>query len=134
MFMYSKKNLKALTALATSIFLMAGIFGLSHAGMTMEPDGSMSGCPFMGATAVCNMSPLEHVAAWQSMFTATTSENTLAALLFLILAAISVVLVLGEHIFPEVRGPLFYRPPRFSFFRHSLQEAFSNGILNSRAY
>lgn len=133
MFTHSQKGPKVLAALAMSMFLVAGIFGISHA-MNMDSNGQMSGCPFMGVATVCNMSPLEHVAAWQSMFTSTSSENTLSLLLSVLLVAVSILFVLSEGIFPKIRPPLLCRPHRFSLFRHSLQEAFSNGILNSKAY
>ncbi len=100
----------------------------------MGPDGHMAGCPFMEMTAVCQMSPFEHIAAWQNMFTATANESALATLLLLLFAAIVFVRSLYRSFSPEIRALSFYRPPKFFLFRHSLQEAFSNGVLNSKAY
>ena len=119
--------------LGLGAFLFLNLFGLSSFGMSMSSDGHMSECPFMGVTAVCQMSPSEHISAWQHMFTATTTENTLA-LLLLICAAVIFAYCLNRQLYPEIRASLLSQPPDPSFFKSPLQEAFSNGILNSKAY
>ncbi|HZT35461.1 MAG TPA: hypothetical protein VFA15_06055, partial [Nitrososphaera sp.] len=69
-------------------FISLGPFGLSHAMMAMgsAPD---SNCPFMpGVTVLCKMGPLEHLAAWQSMFASLPSQNSA----FLLLVTLCVLL------------------------------------------
>jgi len=117
----------------TSIIAVAALAvistGLSLPFHVTGQDGQMSNCPFMGTPAICSMSAQEHIAALQSMFTAIPIQILLlTALLFM-------------------AGPILryltYKPPRFLYFQPEkqfvpildhLQEAFSSGIINSKAY
>src|SRR3989344_1021898 len=71
-------------------FLFLGFFGLSHSSMAMGEDGTMmSNCPLMsGQAVVCNMNPLEHIAAWQSMFTSLPQQDNTAVILLLLAALV----------------------------------------------
>ena len=117
-------------------FLLATSFGASYFSMHVSSDGNMSGCPLMGVPALCHMSPLEHALTLQDMLTAIPLSN-LFALLVAILLALTITLVaplcknLGILSEPILRPPT--RRDRF-VSRHSLQEAFSNGILNTKAF
>ncbi len=64
-------------------FIIVSLYGAaSSIGMQKNAQGKMTGCMFTG-TAICTMTPFEHLAEWQSMFSATApqSVNTLALLL-----------------------------------------------------
>ena len=122
-------------------FLSLGFFGMSHSNMTMGPDGqmTMSNCPLMsGQAVVCNMDPLGHIAAWQSMFTTTLQQNG-SDLIMLLLAALALTLVWTKLLRPKLeQEPELafsviaqrekYLPPPL------LQELFSNGILNPKLF
>ncbi len=62
------------------LVLMMNVGGVFSAGMMMDDNGMMHNCPYMGIAALCNMSPLEHLSQWQSMFSATLLLFALAFL------------------------------------------------------
>lgn len=101
----------------------------------MDKQGNMPGCPYMNGVAVCKMNPLQHVAAWQSMFTALPSSSDLMALLLLVLLAIVFIRVVRTvH---TVEAALLYNQ-RFKYrshvAHHVLQEAFAKGVLNTKTF
>lgn len=132
---------KVMLILGLATFLFFGLFGMSHSTMNMGPDGSMtmSDCPLMsGQAVVCNMNPLEHIAAWQSMFTGMLQQSS-SDLLALLLTALGLALVWTKILWPRldqeprlafavVAGRQNYLPPPL------LQELFSNGILNPKVF
>lgn len=117
----------SLMTLAVVVLIATGAPLLFH---SMDKDGQMTNCPFMGTPAICNMSAQEHLAAWQSMF------STIPTQIFLLLSLLLLV----------VRTPfryLTYKPPQLLYFQpkekfapvfNHLQEAFSSGLINSKAY
>lgn len=127
-------------AILVIIFLNA-IFGMPHAVMPTEPDGSMTmtNCPLMtGQAVVCNMNPLEHIAAWQRMFATTLPQNSLD-IFALLLVALALTLVWTRFLLPKrehesqpvfsiIAGREKYLPPPL------FQELFSNGILNPKLF
>ena len=135
-----QKQAKIILALGITVFLLTGFLGLSHFSMSMnmEGDTTMSDCPFMSGMAICNMSILEHIATWQSMFAHIQQpQNPMLVLLFLL----SVSLVMVGWIKRR------YPPPKNSleqcayFFGREhvlvikpLQDLFSNGILNPKLF
>ena len=135
-----QKLAKIIFMLGIAVFLLAGFLGLSHFGMTMNMDGdmTMSDCPFMSGIAICNMSILEHIATWQSMFAHIQQpQNPMLVLLFLL----SVSLVMVGWI------KRLYTPPKHSFKQCTyffnrehiliielLLDLFSNGILNPKLF
>lgn len=131
---------KALMILGLVAFLSLGFLSMSHSSMAMGEDGNMTmtNCLLMSEQAVvCNMNPLEHIAAWQSMFTSTPSQNG-SMLVLLFLAALALALVWTRSLWPppEKTSGLGFRfvcreehlPPPL------LQELFSNGILNPKLF
>ena len=130
---------KAFVFFAIMAFLAVGILGLSKFGMPTGPDGQMQNCSFMnmGGSVVCKMTPFEHMAAWQSMFTSLPLKDisVLASLLLLV----AVVVFLTKKLWGSQELELVsLHKQRFrdkTFFAHSpLQEAFSNGILNPKLF
>ena len=118
-----------------SFFLMSS-FGVYHIGMTMDENGMMNNCPFSLGTSVCMMTPLDHVSAAQSIFTAIFDYSTSSLFLLLVLSLVAIATLFYG---------LYSPPPRFlrrdshsinGFIPpHSfLSYAFSDGILNSKEY
>lgn len=128
---------KPLFALAVFAFLFGGTFNLAHAGMSME-DGQMSGCPFVpGMSAICTMNPLEHIAAWQSMFTIVPAEKTFAFLLLFLFALLAVRALRTKIRWTFDLLQSYTSPQRTSNVfvpRYALQEAFSDGIINPKVF
>jgi len=103
----------------------------------MTMDGTMSDCPFMSGMSVCNMTPFEHLSAWQRMF--TTLPNQSSVLEILLISSIFTFCFIYFH--------ALFSPPKNSFsltqkrlYQNQyfsvpyLQEAFSNGILNPKTF
>src|SRR3989338_9044020 len=126
-------SILAIAALALILISHTGIF---HVGMNMQ-DSSMFFCPFMGEDAICNMNPLEHIATWQSAFTTTAPGKGVVSLLVLLFASL-LVLQTWKHILSRRRDPPIqaFRVRYKVYFplTSSLQEAFSNGILNPKIF
>lgn len=84
------------------------------------------GCPFMvGETSFCSMSLFEHIEHWQSTFT-----FTLVQVLSFVAIVVSILLVLPI----VVRPRLYQRQPESVHLPTLLQQLFSKGLLNSKAY
>lgn len=118
-------------------FLVAGTFGMANAGMSMSTDGHMSGCPLMGVPALCHMSPLEHAFTLQNMLTAIPFSGIFTLLISILLAFSIAFLAPLVWLNLAVLFEPIVRPPSSRdrlISRHALQEAFSNGILNSKAF
>lgn len=128
-------TLKTTLAVCSSVVLLIGFLGVFHFDTGMQADGAMGGCPFMPGESLCMVSPLAHIAAWQSSSAALPfSEST--ALLLISFFALGICAFSGVF---TARVPI----PRFSFARARrarefpasfLQEAFSNGILNTKVF
>lgn len=123
-----------------SLLLLLVSFGFAyfHINGISAMDMPMPGCQFMseGQPVLCTMSPLEHIEAWQDMFTAIPNSEVLSLLSLLLLALFS-------FNYPPSRWPqpilrLFYIPQPQSgpvlFSASYLTEAFSDGILNPKLF
>jgi hypothetical protein len=111
-------------------------FGYFHVKNMGVMDMPMPGCPFMSEfSVVCSMSPIEHIEAWQHMFTAI--PGTMALMLL-----VGVLMLFGLRSFT-----VFFSPPsldvslrtQFSraqgdFTHNYLQEFFSRGVLNPKLF
>lgn len=100
-------------------------------------DMPMPGCPFMNESAVlCTMDPIQHITAWQHMFTATPVMGAmllLALIIALVLARTELLSWLWK--IPEL--DLYRRTvtPRERYTSTNyLQEIFSQGILNPKLF
>lgn len=116
-------------SLIALLFLITAGFGFMVP-MTMDGHHHEPGCPFMpGEQSICMMTPLDHIAAWQSTFTTLVPDAVKLVLLALCFVAIL---------------PQLFRPP--DKLRRSLitvftldlppplyQQLFSQGILNPKA-
>jgi len=92
-------------------------------------------CPFMGTTPAC-MGVLQHLAHWQTTFAAVLVD--LIPFLTLLLTASALLWYVRKRPwepFSIPRHSLQYQlNPSGILSRHTLQEAFSNGIIHSKAY
>lgn len=124
-------------AIAIATFVLGGFLTSSHLGMDMQIERTQGLCPFLPGVVICNMTPLQHIAAAQNMFNTLPQDKDFFALLILFLAAAVAVNLLHQKklLFPPVI-------PRIGFVLRSedtllfrlLQEAFSNGVIHSKAF
>ncbi len=120
-----------------TVLLFLGLIGVTYSPMSPGPSGHMSGCPFMGGPALCHMSPLDHAYGLQNMLTAVPFSGVFAffVLLLLALTIVAAAPIVWNSI-SILLEPLLKPPVRAYRFipRHTLQEAFSNGILHSKVF
>lgn len=137
----TKRNFSQILLSFAVVALLLISAGLPHFGMTMsmDMDGNMTmtDCYMPGMTAICNMTPLEHVASWQSMFTSTPVQSFMLLLLSLVLTAlVGFLWTRQEHSPPllQRKHPVFSRRREYIPQHTSLQELFSQGILNPKLF
>lgn len=129
-----------IVTLLTLSFLLIGSLGVLTMGTEMQSDGHMPGCPFMGENAICGMSPLEHMAAWQSMFVSTLTKIFKTHQLLLLVAAIFAAFLTMRLLFETALDLLASRQRLYLKYSYAyayvppLQEAFSQGILHPKIY
>lgn len=119
-------------------FVFGGFFGASHLGMdTQQLGGQMGPCPFMPGVVICNMTPLQHMVAAQSLFNVLPQQNDILSLLMIFLAA----MIIAALLFRKKSTPVqslqtrrFVVRSEYVPFPLALQEAFSNGIVHSKAF
>lgn len=118
--------------LLISLFVTMSIGGI-YTAETMMEDGAMHNCPYMGVAALCNMSPLEHLSEWQSMFTTTPQQFGPAALLLLLALAL---------VWHFVGSLLPLQPKKVFVYRHKYRErvfdplrlAFARGLIHPKIF
>lgn len=126
---------KSLVMLAIVTFLLGCTFGLSGFGMNMQDDGHMSDCPFMGKVAICNMSPLEHIAILQSMFTSSLQQSPIVTLLLFLLAfALTRLIVFAYPRDADVDMQRISFTHRKSKVIDSLRLAFARGLIHPKVF
>ncbi len=118
--------------------LFVGTFGTTIGASMMNANGHMSGCPLMGVPTGRHMSPLDHAFTLQNMLATIPFSGVFASFVLFLLALAMVALItptlwssIGNFIEPLLEPPA--RAHRY-IPRHTLQEAFSNGVLHSRAF
>jgi hypothetical protein len=138
---FLKASVKYSLVLGMFVFLLVGFFGLSHNNMATSSDGQMSSgnCFMPGMTEVlCQMNSLEHIAAWQNMFTAVPSQNDILLLLASLLTlALGALFTTHHSTAPPktlVSQTSFVYYKRYVPVLDPLQEAFSNGILHPKIF
>lgn len=118
--------------LTVLLFLLMGVVGVWH---TVSMDAGMSGCPLMArAATLCDMSPTEHIALWQRLFTAAPHR---AFVLALSIAALGLAL---PRLASTRACSLLHRVQYQSYRRlvlafvplDPLKQAFSQGILHPK--
>jgi hypothetical protein len=86
---------RAFLAIALAVLIVTGGLGL-NAGMGMSMDTGASGCPFMGMTAFCEMTPLAHLSAWQTLSAYLPQQKDIGALALLLLVLASALVGIGS--------------------------------------
>jgi|SRR3989338_2476923 len=127
---------KTILSFALVAFLLLGTFGFSHAGMTTGMDGQMTNCPFTPGVSICEMNPLEMIAASQNLFTTLPLQKDLFSVLMLIIAAVLLLFVSWKPYTPRrhTTSHTLIRRREYIPLSNALQELFSNGILNPKLY
>lgn len=127
---------KIVLSFALVAFLLLGTFNFSHTGMTTGMDGQMTDCPFTPGVAICEMNPLEMVAASQSLLNTLPPQKDLASIFLLLLMAALVLVAIFRSFSPPRLALSRAAVPRREYIPVSnpLQELFSNGILNPKLY
>src|SRR3989344_381758 len=120
-------------------FVFFSSVGIFSPDMAMISDGQMSSkCPFMpGMASLCQMNPLEHIAAWQSMFAAIPNQSDILTVLFLLALALGATLLVRAN-WSMAPPKILVSQPSFTYYKRyipimsPLQEAFSDGILHPK--
>ena len=139
MFMCVTRAKRILVLVLVIAVLAIGIWGAVSTG-TMMHDGNMQNCPYVGVATLCNMTTLEHFAAWQAMFSAIPANAVSVFLLLTLLAFVLSVHNVERLPFKEqlnllaVRQRLYTRHSLAFAYASPLQEAFSRGILNPKVF
>ncbi len=116
-------------------FIFMSFLGLSH--MLMDRHGEMMNCPFMSTTVLCQMTPLQHLSAWQNMFTQVSIKEISNPFILILLSFLLATLFrnfLYEFNFSLKQNLYFKTKTILVFIPNLLKEAFSNGILNPKVY
>ena len=129
----------------TLAFLLVAVFAfgiLAYTGTVVESRHTMGDgtthqvCPLMGGTTSACVNVLEHLAHWQSSFTGIFTE--LLLFVVLLIAACACLRLFHLDLWRFARAFLTSPPKvphaRSLLPRHVLQEAFSSGILHSKAF
>jgi len=150
---------KILITLSLIIFLLVGAAGVAYSGVMMPAlhsparttvqsgglgeggghgMGDMIGCPLMShSAAICNMSPLEHLAQWQHLFAAIPAQSMMLLLLLLLfLLALFFRFRLKQHLW------LFHPSPQLVYVssdpeaatHDSLQRFIMRGLMHPKIF
>lgn len=129
---------KILSSIISLLTLIVLLFGLSYFGMGRHLTTQVIGCPFTpGNNAICQMTPMEHIQAWESMFTTLPSDVNFS--LLSIIASFLVLLSLVNFRKNYLPSNLHLARYRISYVSNlsipdPLKESFSRGILNSKVF
>lgn len=129
--------LKQFLPLAILVLVLLAFLGAGYLGMPQDTTGQMSSCPIMGAVALCEMSPLVHMAKWQNLFSALPERGG-AMFLAIVVLSLSMIFLLRRARY----SPGLFVVPLWALgskavsipIPSTLQEAFSDGILNPKIF
>ena len=136
--MSAVRRFRLILFVVIAVFLSIAIFGVPHLGIdTSQIEGQAGPCALMPGVAVCTMTPMQHIAAAQSLLAAFPPRIDLTSSLVLSFAFIfGFVPFFRRFLFaPALRllrphsHEQEYTPPRTA-----LQELFSSGILNAKTF
>ena len=135
MFSQIAKSSRVVLSLGIFAFLAVGFLSLSHVGMGMNGEMSMSECPFMSEMVICDMNALEHLAGWQSIFSSILAPEIIVWSLILLAV---IALPYWTRFFSPPKdtlirlrfAPLHNRVPIPSIFQY----LFSKGILHPKLF
>src|SRR3989338_7709961 len=125
-----KPSRMKISLLLILVIIFSFSFGVTT--MQMDKDGSMSDCPFMNATSICQMSFSEHIEVFQNMFSGVQARSILVYIFF-------IFLIFPFSMIPKGNSPpntvrLFTKEyPRLYNFNKILL-ALSDGIIQPKLY
>lgn len=122
-------------ALVIALIAVSALLGVIHSAGSTSATGQGT-CPFMPGVVICNMTPMQHIAAAQSMFNAFVQiDFSTFVLLLLSLLLAAVISKLRPLLKPRfVQASVFVSVQIFESPRFALQEAYSRGILNPKLF
>ena len=123
---------KRVLIVAFIVLFLIAVLGLSHFGMNMNADGTMSECPYMGVPTLCTMDIFEHLTMWQQLFSSVIPQFMTLILLLLIAFPLR---GLFNDLFtykPPIARPVFYR--REFTIIDSLKLAFARGLIHPKIF
>ncbi len=131
-----RKSALYLISVATLAFFFAASFGVMHTGMTTDSQGHMHDCPFMGMVIICEMSPLQHVSAWQNTFATLVLGQSGTSLVYGVLLALFLYAVFRSVPLPirEYIPILYISDTVLSTHSNALKQALSSGILHPKVF
>lgn len=134
MFSRIVKSSRIILSLGIFAFLAVGFLSLSHFSMGMDGEMDMADCPFMSDMTLCDMSPLDHLTGWQSIFSNILTPEIL--ILTLILFAVSTLPYWAQFFSPPKDSllRLKYSPSSRGQIHSFFQYLFSKGILNTKLF
>ena len=123
---------RLISSVILTAFAGGALLSLILLGAVVHDNVAMPGCPLMPPQAtVCTMSAIDHISAWQGMFTAVPQ-----GMAFILLAAIA-ILAAWPRLARAIQRP---KEVSFNVIREPglalspLQDLFSRGILNPKLY
>lgn len=123
-------------SLLVAFLLVATVCVVTYAAAPIgSSDMNMIGCPFAGhGGAVCDMSPLEHIAMWQNLFAAVPMQSTVAIFMFLL--ALFLLAYSVQQFRPPVPTPqpvrAFY--PQETFIYDPLRRFIARGLMHPKLF
>lgn len=125
---------RVLALLLVAVF-SCGVFtyatNMIEAHHTMSDGVSHHVCPTLGTTPAC-ISVLEHLAHWQNTLIGIFDESLLLVTFLSVVALCVSFFQCFRLVSPLLRWHL--TPGHSLLMRHTLQEAFANGVLHSKAF
>jgi len=120
-----------------TIFML--FFGMSNFKLAEHVNDTIVTCPYLeGHTAVCDMSPMEHMQAFQSIFTILPAKDAVSLfsilLLLLALAVLKSLRKFSIYNNLQIKTFLNYLHLKHTLIFNPLKEAFSRGILNPKTF
>lgn len=133
----SRRFVKVAFSALVVMFIFSGFLGAAHWGMDMQMEGAKGLCPLMPGVVICKMTPLQHVAAAQSLFNTLPQQNDIATLLMLLLATAVIAHLLFGMQWAQSQSTQsrhFSKRRKYVPLALALQEAFADGIIHSKAF
>lgn len=127
-------SFKSALTLLLAFLLLTGSLGISHHGMSMDMDGTMTDCPFLPGVSICMMSPLEMIAASQSFLSGVIFNTDSSLILLLVFATPIPIAFFALFSPPQITSRFRVRKQKHRIRFNFLEEAFSNGILNPKLF
>lgn len=117
-----------------SVVAILLVFSMGGFSSHIMMDGDMMPCPYAGMASLCTMTPLEHISGWLSLFSVPVQDFVILLLLSVIFLPFGLFfagyLLKLRHYFLKISTQ--YRGVEKVF--NSLQLAFAQGIIHSKAY